>query len=114
MGRPYSRDLRERVVTAILKGGLSRRKAASHFAVGISTVINWVRRFRETGSIARGKMGGYRPKAIVDEHRNWLLLRIKEQDFTLRGLVAELGSRGLKVDYKTALGCCSCLNTRPI
>jgi putative transposase len=59
-------------------------------------------------------MGGYRPKAIVDEHRNWLLLRIKEQDFTLRGLVAELGSRGLKVDYKTAPSCCSCLNTRPI
>jgi hypothetical protein len=31
--------------------GLTRRKAASHFAVGISTVINWIRRFREADSI---------------------------------------------------------------
>jgi putative transposase len=84
-----------------LKGGMSRRKAAAHFAVGISTVINWVRRFQETGSIVPGKMGGHRPKAIADEHRTWLLFRIKEKDFTLRGLVAELAERGLKVDYRT-------------
>ncbi len=101
MGRPYSRDLRERVVAAVEEDGLSRRKAAAHFVVAISTVINWVRRFRETGSVLPGKMGGHKPKAIVGEHRTWLLLRFKEQDFTLRGLVAELASRGLKVDYKT-------------
>jgi putative transposase len=101
MGRPYSRDLRERVVTAVLESGLSRRKAASQFAVGISTVINWVRRFRETGSILPGQMGGHKPKAIVGEHRARLLFRIKENDFTLRGLVTELAQRGLKVDYKT-------------
>jgi transposase len=41
----------------------------------------WVRRQRETGSIAPGKMGG---------HRIWVLERIKAGDFTLRGLVAEL------------------------
>jgi transposase len=29
------------------------------------------------------------------------LARIKEKDFTLRGLVAELAGRGLKVDYRT-------------
>jgi transposase len=96
-----ARDLRERVVAAVEEDGLSRRKAAAHFAVGISTVINWVRRFRETGSVLPGKMGGHKPKAIIGEHRTWLLLRIKEKDFTLRGLVAELAERGLKVDYRT-------------
>jgi putative transposase len=101
MGRPYSQDLRERVVAAVERGGLSRRKAAAQFAVGISTVINWVRRFRATSSVLPGKIGGYRPKAIVGEHRGWLILRIKEKGFTLRGLVAELASRGLKVDYRT-------------
>jgi putative transposase len=30
-----------------------------------------------------------------------LLERTKEKDFTLRGLVAELAERGLKVDYRT-------------
>ena len=101
MGRPYSRDLRERVVAAVEEHGLSRREAAAHFAVGISTVINWVRRFRETGSVLPGKMGGHRPKAIAGQHGTWLLLRIKEKDFTLRGLVVELAERGLKVDYRT-------------
>jgi transposase len=38
-------------------------------------------------------MGGYKPKAIAGEHRAWLLERIKERDFTLRGLVAELAER---------------------
>src|ERR1700745_995604 len=101
MGRPYSRDLRERVVAAVEEGGLSRRKAAAHFAVGISTVINWVRRFRETGGVLPGKLGGQRAKANAGEHCAWLLFRIKEKDFPLRGLVAELAERGLKVDYKT-------------
>ena len=45
-------------------------------------------------------MGGHRPKAISGEHSVWLLQRIK-RDFTLRGLVAELAERGLKVDYRS-------------
>jgi putative transposase len=101
MGRPYSVDLRERVVAAVEKGGTSRRRAATQFGVGITTVINWVRRSRETGSVAPGKMGGHKPKAIAGEHRTWLLRRTKKKDFTLRGLVAELAERGLKVDYRS-------------
>ena len=101
MGRPYSDDLRERVVRAVIKGGLSRHQAAAQFGVGISTAINWVRRLRETGSVRPGQMGGYKPKSISGAHRTWLLGRIKGQDFTLRGLVAELAERGLKVDYRT-------------
>lgn len=102
MARPYSIDLRERVVAAVEQGGLSRRRAASQFGVGISTAINWVRRVRETGSVAPGQMGGHKPKKIRGEHHAWLLERINGvQDFTLRGLVAELAERGLKVDYRT-------------
>ena len=101
MGRPYSLDLRERVVAAVEKGGMSRRRAAGQFGVGLSTAITWVRRLRETGSVAPGKMGGHKPKAIAGEHRIWLLQRTKERDFTLRGLVAELAERGLKVDYRS-------------
>src|SRR5258705_12404352 len=57
MVRPYSEDLRSRVVAAV-DGGLSRRRAASLFGVGNSTVVNWVRRWRETGSFAAKAMGG--------------------------------------------------------
>jgi putative transposase len=95
-------DLRERVVSAVETGKLSRREAAARFGVAASTAINWVRRLRETGSVAPGQMGGHKPKSIRDENRAWLVARIHgEQDFTLRGLVAELAERGLKVDYRT-------------
>jgi len=102
MGKPYSMDLRERVVAAVEHDGLSRRQAAGRFGVAVSTAINWVRRCRETGSVAAGKMGGHRPKKIAGEYRAWLLDRIRgAKDFTLRGLVVELAERGLKVDYRT-------------
>jgi transposase len=95
MGKPYSEDLRKRVVAAVESGGLSCNQAAKQFGIGASTAIGWVRRLRESGSIAPGKMGGHRPKAISGEHRDWLLLRIKDR------LVAELAGRGLKVDYRS-------------
>lgn len=101
MGKPYSLDLRERAVAAVLRGGLSRHRAAAQFGLGASTVINWVRRFQETGSVAPGQMGGHKPKAIRGEHHAWLVERIRGKDFTLRGLVAELAERGLKVDYRS-------------
>src|SRR5712664_4216172 len=100
MAKPYSVDLRERVVAAVEKGGLSRRAAASQFGVGISTAIAWVRRFRATGSIAPGQMGGHKPKGSGGEHQAWLAARMREKEFTLRWLVAELAERGLKVDYR--------------
>jgi putative transposase len=101
MGKPYSMDLRERVVAAVDKGGLSCHRAAAQFGVGVNTAILWVRRFRETGSVAPGQMGGHRPKKILGKHRDWLRERTKARDFTLRGLVAELAERGLKVDYRS-------------
>ena len=61
MGRPYSVDLRERVVRAVTKGGLSCHQAAAQFGVGISTAIFWVQRFRKTGSVKPDKVGGYAP-----------------------------------------------------
>ena len=100
MGKPYSLDLRKRVVAAI-KGGMSRNRAAKQFGIAVSTAISWMQLVDETGGIAPGKMGGHKPKAISGEHAAWLSQRIKEGDFTLRGLVAELAERGLKVDYRS-------------
>jgi transposase len=100
MGKPYSLDLRKRVVAAI-EGGMSRNQAAKQFGVAISTAIGWMRRVEETGSFAPGQMGGHKPKAISGEHAAWLSQRIKTDDFTLRGLVTELAGRGLKVDYRS-------------
>jgi len=46
-------------------------------------------------------MGGRKPKAIAGEHAAFLARRVRDGAFTLRGLVAELAERGLKVDYRS-------------
>lgn len=101
MGKPYSMDLRDRVVAAVEHEGLSRRQAAARFGVSYSAAITWLKRFRETGSVEPGQMGGHKPKAISGAHYDWLMQRCRARDFTLRGLVAELAERGLKVDYRS-------------
>lgn len=85
MGRAYSMDLRERVVAAVAQEGLSRRQAAARFGVSDSTAINWLKRVATTGSVAPGQIGGHKPKKIAGPHRDWLVGRCRERDFTLRG-----------------------------
>jgi putative transposase len=100
MAKPYSMDLRERVIEAVEREGLSCNQAAARFEVAVSTAIDWVNRYRRTGSMAPGRMGGHRPKKLIGEYRDWLVQRCQERDFTLRGLVGELAERGLSVDYR--------------
>lgn len=105
MGRPYSNDLRERVVAAVVREGYSRHQAAARFGVAISTAINWVKRYQETGSVAPGQIGGQKPRKISGGHADWLRERCAERPFTLRGLVAELAEvRDLTVDYRSVWG----------
>ena len=100
MGAAYSLDLRERVVAAVEVDGLSRNQAAARFGVAVSTAILWVRRFRQTGSLAPSQIGGHKPRKIRGAHRDWLIGRCRQANFTLRGLVSELAERGLRVDYR--------------
>jgi transposase len=98
MARPISTDLRERLVLAVERDGISARAAAARFDVSVSSAIKWVRRHRETGSVAPGKIGGHKPNILSGAHAAWLIVRT-QTDFTLRGLVAELAERGVRVDY---------------
>jgi putative transposase len=99
MGCPYSLDLRERVVKAVAEG-LSYEDVAERFGISPSTVKRWMRRLQETGSFAPGQMGGHKGRKIHGDFHAWLVGRCTERAFTLRGLVAELSARGLKVDYR--------------
>ena len=101
MSRPYSMDLRERLVRAVEIEGMSRRAAAARFGVAPSTAVDWLKRVEDYGSVAPGQMGGHKPKKIAGEHRDWLVERCRTADFTLRGLVHELAERGLTVDYRS-------------
>jgi len=99
MGKPASMDLRERVVAAVEVEGLSRNRAAARYDVAVSSAVRWVALYRSTGSVAPGKMGGHKPKALRDGHAEWLIQRCRERAFTISQLVEELVvERGLKVD----------------
>ena len=55
MGTPSSLgslDLRERVVVAVETGGIARNRAAARSGGAISTTVNWVKAFRQTGSLS--------------------------------------------------------------
>jgi len=98
MARAYSLDLRERVVEAV-GAGQSCRAVASTFKVSVASVVKWAQRSRAEGSPAARQMGGYKPYVLAGE-RDWLLQRLAAQpDLTLRGLLAELAERGIKVSY---------------
>jgi transposase len=98
MGRPYSLDLRERVVAAV-RSGMSRREAAEYFSVGISSAIRWTKRAHDTGSPAARPMGGKRPFSLAME-LPWVLSRLEAKpDMTLRALLSELRERGIAVSY---------------
>lgn len=102
MTKPYSLDLRERVVAAVEKEGLSRNQAAARFRVAVSTAVHWVRRYRSTGSVEPSQIGGYKPKALRGDHADWLIARCREKAFTISQLVQELRDiRGLKVDRRS-------------
>ena len=86
MTKPLSMDIRERAM-ARLDAGETVRAVASALSVAPSSAVKWSQRRRATGNAAPGKIGGRS--------------RMAEGAFTLRGLVAELAERGLKVDYRT-------------
>ncbi|MGK2909635.1 MAG: helix-turn-helix domain-containing protein [Sphingobium sp.] len=96
MTRPYSLDLRERPVARVLAGE-SVHSVAAILDISAATVVRWFGRHRATGSVAPDKIGGHKV-GVSSGHRDWLLERV-ERDFTLRGLVAELAERDVKVDY---------------
>ena len=98
MARPLSDDLRERVVSAV-EGGESCRSVASRFGVAASSVVKWSQRYRATGSVAPGQMGGHR-KRVLEPHRGFIAERIGQTpNLTLHGLKDELAALGIIVSH---------------
>jgi transposase len=100
MTRPYSNDLRERVVSAV-DAGDSCRAVATRFDVSVSSVVKWAQRYRRTGSVAPGKMGGHR-RRVLAPYRDFIADRLnQEPHLTLHRLKDELAARGVAVSHNT-------------
>jgi transposase len=78
----YSNDLRVRVIQ-VVEGGAAARAAARQFVIGDSTAIRWVKRWRETGSVAAKSIKG-QSRSPLKRHEDWLLELVRrEPDLTL-------------------------------
>ena len=91
MPKPYSVDLRARVIEDV-ETGASRREAAERYGISPSVVVIWVQRFEETGSVAAKPSGG--STSPLEKHAEFLLALIANQpDLTLDEIVAAMRKR---------------------
>ena len=98
MTRPYSNDLRERVVSAV-EAGESCRAVAKRYDVAVSSVVKWSQRYRATGSVAPGKVGGHR-RRVLEPHRALIEELIKQTPhLTLHRLKDILAAHGVAVSH---------------
>ena len=65
MASAYSQDLRDRVIDAVVRGGMSRRAAAARFGVSESSAIKWVQRFERSGWRAASKMADTSVRGLI-------------------------------------------------
>jgi transposase len=91
MPKPYSIDLRGRVIEDV-ETGASRREAAERYGLSPSVVVIWVQRFEATGSVAAKPSGG--STSPLEAHAEFLLGLIAEKpDLTLDEIVAAMRKR---------------------
>ena len=103
MGKPYSLDLRERIVGYVAEGH-SARAAGRVFGVSASTAVRLAAAHRRDGKIApkaQGRAPGTAGKLAA--HIGFLLARVKsEPDITLRELAEALReARGVEVQLSS-------------
>lgn len=101
MTQSLSGDLRGRVISAI-EEGLSTRKAAARFRIGIATAGRWHRRYKETGETIARKQG-QPPGSKLDPHEAFILGLIEvTPDITLVEIADRLAAeRGVRVVAST-------------
>src|SRR6266404_2516290 len=81
MPRPYSDELRERVIEAV-----------ENFEVSASSAVKWLQRWRDTGS-ARAKPSGGSTSPLEEHAKQLLALVAKQPDLTLEEIVAAMHKR---------------------
>ena len=102
MARPYSVDLRWRIVRAV-EAGLSRRAAAAKFEVSVSCVVKLMQRWRELGTLEPARIGGAKRSPLAAHAERLHALLAAEPDLTIAELRSRLAAAGI-VTSRSALG----------
>ena len=88
MTRSLSNDLRRRVVTAVVDGGMTCRGAARRFGIAPSTAIKWVSAWRRTGSYRPRAQGGDRRSRRIEAHAEVVLALVDETPYMTLAKIA--------------------------
>ena len=102
MAKPYSQDLRERMVRAVL-AGQSRHPAARSFDVSPSCVIKLMQQFETTGGCLPQKFGGHKRHALAAHEDKVRALVAAQPDLTITELWRKLTTLEIKVG-RSAVG----------
>jgi transposase len=90
--RPYSQDLRQRIIDTVARGEGSLRQIAQRFLVNVSTIVRLLNRQRLTGSAEPKPHAGGRRSALGPDDLERLRELIREQpDATFEELRDRLG-----------------------
>ena len=100
MGKPYSDDLRVRVVAA-MEGGGNCRAVGARFGIAPSTAGNWHRLYRRTQSYSARPMGGDHRSKLVEHQARVAELLSGTCDLRLADVQADLAERGVLVSWST-------------
>lgn len=88
--KPYSQDLRDRVLRALRAGKLSQAKLAAQFGLSLSTVEKWWAGWRTTGR-RTALPGGHGVARTLQPYAAFLRTAVKQQpDATLEELCEQL------------------------
>jgi transposase len=91
MAKPYSVDLRVRVVEAVDEGA-TRQEAAERFGVSVSSAVRWHQAWRYEGTIEAKRHGG--SCSPLEDYAEELLALIEDQpDRTLDEIVVVMRKR---------------------
>jgi transposase len=96
MTRPYSMDLRERMVRAV-EAGASRRATAGKFDVSPSCVIKLVQRWHRRRTLEPDPVGGGRRAKLADHGERVQALLAATPDITIAELKTRLAAEGVEV-----------------
>jgi len=88
--KPYSQDLRDRVLAAVKETKLSQAKIAKAFKISKSVLEKWLRRQHETGACMALPHGGGHTRALAGCEA-FICAQVKKQpDSTLEELCARV------------------------
>ena len=96
MAKPYSPDLRDRVITAI-EAGHSQSAVAKLLKVGRRTVVRYMDLWRTTGQLAPKKFGGHKKYKLAEYADKVKELVNAEPDQTVAELQIKLEEAKIRV-----------------